>query len=169
MIRQTNKKSVRLTHSKEMADIIGIPPHWIIKQGSLLLLLIFLLAAAASYFVPYPEYITTDIHFSYPSAMGVSAHFLIPNEKAKKITLLRKTDIHFISPPGPYPAFATGRIMQISASREPGFSVATIVFTDNPDGSQFKTVVTKKDSIAKAVITTGTIPLLFVIFQKNSQ
>lgn len=164
----TNKTPIHSSRSQEMDDITRKPPHWMVNRGSALLLIVFLLTTAASYFIPYPNTITTDIRFSYPTEGTLSARFLIPDQKAKDILPSQKINIHFLSPQGLYPEFTTGRIIQMSTSTEPGFSVAHIAFANSLPRERFKFVITKNDSTAKAVITAGSAPLLFVLFQKTS-
>lgn len=49
------------THSDEVDEILGTPPNWLIKYGSLVLLVIFILLGYAAYFFTYPESITEKI------------------------------------------------------------------------------------------------------------
>ncbi len=49
------------THSDEIHEILGTPPHWLVKWGSLILLVIFVVLAYMAFFTKYPDSVTEEI------------------------------------------------------------------------------------------------------------
>jgi multidrug efflux pump subunit AcrA (membrane-fusion protein) len=58
MAIQDNLEDAALLRSKEIDEIIGRPPHWLIQWGISIFFLVFLMVFLLSYFIEYPETVT---------------------------------------------------------------------------------------------------------------
>jgi hypothetical protein len=76
--------------SKEITAVLGTPPRWLIRWGSLHILLVVLLLVALSAFISYPDTITTDAVITvtdtgsivYPVQPGRLSACLVHNNQA---------------------------------------------------------------------------------------
>lgn len=54
-------QELKLRRSEDVAEVIGTPPNWLARYGTLLLMVIVVGLFAAAYFYTYPTYVTTDV------------------------------------------------------------------------------------------------------------
>lgn len=62
MTEQGEATDISLLKSKEIDEIIGRPPHWLIQWGISVFFIILILVLGLSYFIKYPEIITTPFN-----------------------------------------------------------------------------------------------------------
>ncbi len=61
MSEEINKREISQLRSEEVQEIIGNPPHWLIRWGIALFLAVLLMLLALSWFIRYPDIITADL------------------------------------------------------------------------------------------------------------
>ncbi len=61
MPEEINKREISQLRSEEVQEIIGNPPHWLIRWGIALFLAVLLMLLALSWFIRYPDIITADL------------------------------------------------------------------------------------------------------------
>lgn len=65
--RASNSKEVDI-HVEDLQEIISKPPSWLLKRGISLVLMTVILLVALSFFIKYPDIVTTPIKFNTPNA-----------------------------------------------------------------------------------------------------
>jgi multidrug efflux pump subunit AcrA (membrane-fusion protein) len=97
-IEQNNPRNDSLLRSKEIDDVIGEPPHWLIRWGISIFLSILLLVFGLSYFIRYPE--TINVPFKLVSAnpsvpVSINENALIIKLNKKDGSFVHKNDTLF--------------------------------------------------------------------------
>src|ERR1700744_2572106 len=72
MDKQKQRALPKLLLSQEMDEIVGRPPHWLIRWGTGLILAVLLMVVALSLTIRYPE--TIDLPVSIQPASGKTAY-----------------------------------------------------------------------------------------------
>lgn len=98
MDNQREYKDTSLLKSKEIDEIIGRPPHWLIQWGISVFFTILLLILLLSYFIKYPETVTAPFKLisnnpSVPVSIDESGSLI--KLLIKDESMVHKTDILF--------------------------------------------------------------------------
>ena len=166
-------------HSKEVQDILGKPPSWVIRWGITVIFLIAVILVGGCYFIRYPDIVTVPatvapVQTTSDNNDSVTVYLQIPSNLRDKVTKGQKATIKIHDYSFMQYGVLSGTVYDVESIPEPiqtdnGILYiygGTVILNNNTTTSTGVSIPVRVPMSASAVITVRYARLLNYILSK---